>query len=90
MYLTNDPDLVEPDRLLPMLMTRDTTTGVAQWSGTYLVNPWEDGKLVDLDDYPRMRRYLESWNGEVSGRHVARRNPGAVVPNHRPSRARTP
>ncbi len=74
-YLTDDPDLVEPDRLLPMLMTRDTTTGVANWSGTYMVNPWEDGKLVALDDYPRMKRYLESWNGEVRGRHVARKNP---------------
>jgi adenine-specific DNA-methyltransferase len=74
-YLTDDPDLVEPDRLLPLLMTRDTTTGVAKWSGTYLINPWEGGKLIDLDEYPRMRRYLESWNGEVLGRHVAQKNP---------------
>jgi hypothetical protein len=74
-YLTDDPDLVEPDRLLPMLMTCDTTTGVACWSGTYLVNPWEDGKLVNLDEYPRMKDYLESWNGEVRNRHVAQKNP---------------
>ncbi len=74
-YLTDDPDLVEADRLLPMLMTRDTTSGQAKWSGTYMVNPWEDGVLVSLAEYPRMRRYLESWNGEVRGRHVARKNP---------------
>lgn len=74
-YLTDDPDIVEPDRLLPMLMTRDTTTGAAKWSGTYMVNPWHNGKLVSLDDYPRMKRYLESWNGEVRGRHVAQKNP---------------
>ena len=74
-YLTDDPDLVEPERLLPMLMTRDTATGVANWSGTYLVNPWEDGRLVNLDEYPRMKDYLESWNGEVRNRHVARKNP---------------
>lgn len=74
-YLTDDPDIVEPDRLLPMLMTRDTTTGVAKWSGTYMVNPWENGKLINLDDYPRMKRYLESCNGQVVGRHVAQKNP---------------
>jgi hypothetical protein len=74
-YLTDDPDLVERERLLPMLTTRDTVTGVAQWSGTYLVNPWEDGKLVSLRDYPRFAHYLESWNGEVKGRHVALKNP---------------
>ena len=75
-YLTDDPDLVESDRLLPMLTTRDTTSGEARWSGTYLVNPWEDGQLVSLDDYPQMKQYLESWNGEVRNRHVARKNPG--------------
>lgn len=74
-YLTDDPDLVEPERLLPMLMTRDTTSGAANWSGTYLVNPWDAGKLVNLDDYPRMKHYLESWNGEVRNRHVARKYP---------------
>jgi len=74
-YLTQDPDLVEADRLLPLLMTRDTVTGAAKWSGTYLVNPWENGKLVDLNNFPRMQRYLQSFNGEVSGRHVAQKNP---------------
>lgn len=75
-YLTKDPNLVEPERLLPILMTRDTTTGVAEWSGTYLVNPWRDGTLVSLDDYPRLGRYLESVRGQVRDRHVARKNPG--------------
>lgn len=74
-YLTDDPEMVEPDRLLPMLMTRDTSSGRATWSGTYMVNPWQDGKLVDLDAFPRMKQYLESWNGEVRNRHVARKNP---------------
>jgi adenine-specific DNA-methyltransferase len=74
-YLTDDPNLVERERLLPMLTTRDTVTGVAEWSGTYLVNPWENGKLVSLGDYPRFARYLGSWNGEVKGRHVAQKNP---------------
>lgn len=74
-YLTDDPDIVERERLLPMLMTRDAAGGVAEWSGTYLVNPWENGELVSLSDYPRFARYLERWNGEVKGRHVAQKNP---------------
>ncbi len=74
-YLTDDPDLVEPDRLLPLLMTRDTTTGEPNWSGTHLVNPWHDGRLVTLDDYPRLAAYLESRSSDVRGRHVARKNP---------------
>jgi len=76
-YLTDDPDLVESDRLLPLLMTRDTTTGEPNWSGTHLVNPWDDGRLVKLDDYPRLATYLESRSADVRGRHVARKNPGS-------------
>lgn len=74
-YLTDDPDLIEPERLLPLLMTRDTTSGTAEWSGTHLVNPWQDGRLVDLDDYPRLARYLDAHSPQVRGRHVARKNP---------------
>ncbi len=74
-YLTDDADLVEAERLLPLLMTRDTTDGVADWSGTYLVNPWDDGRLVDLSHHPRLRDYLESKSHEIRGRHVARKNP---------------
>jgi hypothetical protein len=74
-YLTKNADLVEADRLLPLLMTRDTTGGVAAWSGTYLVSPWHDGRLVDLTQFPRLRAYLEAHAPSVKGRHVAQANP---------------
>ena len=38
-----------------LLMTRDTNDGAADWSGTYLVNPWRDGRSVELARYPRLR-----------------------------------
>jgi len=74
-YLTNDPELVEPDRLLPLLTTRDTASGAVAWTGTYLVNPWQDGRLVELGDHPRLQAYLKSRAGRVRARHVARKNP---------------
>ncbi len=74
-YLTSDPSLVEEDRLLPLLMTRDTVDGAARWSGTYLVNPWKDGRLVDLDDFPLLHEYLQANARVVKGRHVARSLP---------------
>ena len=74
-YLTKDSSLIETERLLPLLMTRDTNDGAAEWSGTYLVNPWRDGRLVELAEYPRLRAYLESHAASVKARHVARTNP---------------
>ncbi len=74
-YITTEAGLVEKERLLPLLQAGDTTTGAPDWSGAYLVNPWDEHGLVDLKHYPRMARYLEANAGRLRGRHVARRRP---------------
>ncbi|MGX1708179.1 Eco57I restriction-modification methylase domain-containing protein [Streptomyces albidoflavus] len=74
-FVTKDPSVAEPDRILPLAMRRDLTTGEFKWQGNYLVNPWaNDGSLVPLADYPRMAAYLARHPG-VRDRFVAKRNP---------------
>jgi len=71
----NDLD-VEGDRKLPLVMTRDILGGHVQWRGFGVINPFaDDGRLVDLDSYPRLQRYLESRKEEIAGRHVAQKTP---------------
>ena len=72
-YITTDADLVEEDRLLPLLLARDTRSGVVEWSGHYLVNPWNGDGLVDLAEYPRLQAYLDQHAERIRGRHVAKR-----------------
>ena len=67
---------VEKSRLLPTVTAADIAEGDPRWGGRYLVNPWEDGRLVDLADFPGLRDYLESHGPRVRSRHVARRRPG--------------
>jgi hypothetical protein len=67
---------VEPDRKLPLVTTRDIVTGVVEWRGLGVVNPFADGGgLVPLDEFPRLKRYLEERKTEISGRHVAQKTP---------------
>lgn len=67
---------VEPDRKLPLVMTRDIRHGSVAWQGLGVVNPFkDDGGLVNLADYPRLRRYLEDRKPEISRRHVAQKAP---------------
>lgn len=76
-FVTTGAD-VEPDRLLPLAMVRDTVSGSLSWSEHYLVDPWgPDGQLVDLNDYPRLRRYFQLHAGPLRRRHVAGRRPAA-------------
>lgn len=77
-FITGEPKRVdvEDDRLLPLAMVRDTTGGLFSWTGTHLVNPWgADGRLVDLDEYPRLGRYFRRHSGQLRARHVARKQP---------------
>jgi adenine-specific DNA-methyltransferase len=77
-FVTRDALDVEPDRLLPLSMVRDLTSGEFRWSGQYLVDPWgRDGNLVDLTDYPRLKAYFQATGREVRGRFVAKKNPRA-------------
>ncbi|RTL67437.1 MAG: SAM-dependent methyltransferase [Pseudonocardiaceae bacterium] len=74
-YVTKDPEAVEPDRMLPLSMRRDLMSGTFEWQGNYLVNPWDDqGRLVDLDAYPRMADYL-GRHPALKQRYVAKRDP---------------
>ena len=67
---------VEDDRKIPLVTTRDILSGKVEWRGLGVINPFADeGGLVHLEDYPRLRRYLEARKGEIAGRHVAQRAP---------------
>lgn len=74
-YLTSDPNLVESERLLPMVMAKDLAGGQLRWSGTHLVNPWDAQGLVDLRDWPQLESYFKKHAASLKGRHVARKNP---------------
>ena len=76
-FITQDTDAVEPDRLLPLILGRDTQSGSPQWSGNYLVNPWNGNGLVDLERHPRLRAYFHEHAPALLGRHVAKRAPAA-------------
>lgn len=67
---------VEPSRKLPLAMTRDIRGGHVAWLGKGVVNPFgDDGKLVDLADFPKLRAYLEKRKEQIAGRHIAEKNP---------------
>ena len=67
---------VEDGRKLPLAMTRDILKGVVEWRGLGVINPFNDtGGLVNLEDYPRLRAYLEERRAEIAGRHIAQKLP---------------
>ena len=70
-FITTDAQLVEPSRLLKLALAKDTLGGAMEWSGHYLVDPWDANGLVRLDRYPRMSAYFEENGPELRKRHTA-------------------
>jgi TaqI-like C-terminal specificity domain/Eco57I restriction-modification methylase len=67
---------VESDRKLPLAMTDDILDGTVQWRGIGVINPFaENGSLVQLESYPRLRRHLEQHRDRVAKRHCVRKSP---------------
>lgn len=68
---------VESDRKLPLAVTKDILTGEVKWTGRGVINPFqEDGKLVNLDEYPLLRSYLEKHSEQVRARNCAKKGSG--------------
>lgn len=63
---------VERERLLPLALAKDIGTGRVEWSGRFLVSPWDEDGLVDLDDWPGLRAYLTPHEELLRARHTAR------------------
>ena len=85
---------VELDRKLPLVTTKDIESGEVRWRGRGVVNPFaEEGGLVDLGAYPRLRRYLVERREVIAGRHCAKKAPAnwyRTIDRITPSLARQP
>lgn len=69
---------VEEDRKLPLATTRDIVSGEVVWRGLGIINPFSDeGGLVDLSKYPRLKGYLEARKEQLAKRHIAKRRPAS-------------
>jgi len=56
--------------------TKDIRNGHVEWGGLFVLNPFTaEGGLIDPDDYPKFRAYIERHRDQIQKRNVAGRNP---------------
>jgi len=76
-FIGSDASLdVELERKLPLITTKDIRKGQVEWGGNFVLNPFQaDGSLVDPDEYPKFRAYIERHRELIQKRNVAGGNP---------------
>lgn len=68
--------IVENELLLPILISRDLKDNKVDWSGKYVINPFsENGELIDLEQYPKAKKYFNSHKEILLNRHISKKNP---------------
>lgn len=72
-FITDEAGLVESERLVRLAFPADITNGYVEWSGRYLINPWGQHGLVDLEDWPKLSMYFGAHRDQLAKRHTAKR-----------------
>lgn len=68
--------LVENELLVPILLSKDLKNNSFKWSGNYILNPFSrNGDLINLNQYPKAKRYFNSKKELLAKRHIAKKNP---------------
>jgi adenine-specific DNA-methyltransferase len=74
-FIVNAGADIEPSRLVPLVMREDLVGGVVVNASRYIVNVFDsNGKLVDLEAFPRLKKHLMKHGEVLRARHVARKN----------------
>lgn len=75
-FIRNDfQDQIEKELLVPILTSKDLKGNAFNWQGNYLLNPFNpDGTLINLDNYPKAKKYFHKNIEELQKRHVAKKS----------------
>jgi methylase of polypeptide subunit release factors len=66
---------IEKDRLIPIIKSKALKGNKVNWDNSFVINPFENGKLCDLGKYPHLKKYLYENKELLEKRHIAKKNP---------------
>ena len=71
---------IEDSCLLPLVASEDIRSGNIEWDGRYILNPYDphnDRKMLELSNFPKAGKYLESHASRLKARYCAKKHPGS-------------
>jgi len=66
---------IENSRLMPLLKSNSLKGEEIEWDGSYLVNPYEENGLCNLEEYPKLKAYFKEHKERLKQRHTAKKSP---------------
>lgn len=66
---------IEKSRILPLIKSSDLRNDQFNWRNQYVINPYENGNLCDLNEYPHLKDYLLKNQSTLLKRHTTKKSP---------------
>lgn len=66
---------IEKSRVLPIIKSNSLKGDKISWDESYVLNPYENGTLCDLEKYPHLKDYFSKNEQILKARHTAKKNP---------------
>lgn len=68
-FIVEPDSTIEPERLVPFVRSQDIARDGTTTAAKLLANVWsEDGKLIELKNWPRLAAHLARWRKQLSQR----------------------
>ena len=74
-FVVDDTVDIEKDRLLPLIRAKNIQNETIEWDGSYIINTYKDGKVIELENYPKLKKYLEQYKEILQKRYIAKKHP---------------
>ena len=67
---------LEKEVLVPLITRKDVNETGIDWKDRFVINPFfnNSSSLINLDDYPNTKKYLNDHYSELAERHIAKKN----------------
>lgn len=62
----------EPCRAIPTVTAYELKKGKIDWQGKYFINTYDANGVIKLDDFPKLKSYLDRHREDLQKRHVAK------------------
>ena len=66
---------IEKSRLIPIIKSKSLKENKINWDNSYVLNPYEEGSICDLNKFPHFKNYLNTHKDILLQRHIAKKNP---------------
>lgn len=63
---------IEESRLLPVVTANELKSGSLQWNGKYIINTYDKNGIINLEEFPKLEKYLNQHKELLCNRHVAK------------------